>query len=274
MKRNKIFLLAFLILSLINSASYSQTSNSNEWELIATVNVPNIHVISTDPYNNIYIGDKSGNIIKTDATGKIIHNFSPSRKGEIALLEAWRSVNIFAFYRELQTYTILDRFLNTSSPATKFNRDLIGFARLASFSSDNNLWIIDDIEFSLKKLNLSFQQLDVNTRLDLLLDPQQYDLNFMREYQNLLFINDKNSGILIFDNLGNYKTTLPHKGLDFFCFDKNNIYFLTDNTIKSIDVYTYKETSIPLPDGNFKKAIIGKNEIYLFSDHYFSIYKK
>ncbi len=151
----------------------------------------------------------------------------------------------------------------------------IGFVRLATYSYDNNIWLIDERDFSLKKFNLSQTKVDLNTPLDLLLDPSLYDMNFMREYQNLVFVNDKNSGILVFDNMGNYKTKIPIKGLSQIGFYNDEIYFQEGDKIRFINIYTYIERTENLPEnGAFQFILYAPSRLYLFKNTSVEVYKR
>ncbi|WP_299252029.1 hypothetical protein [uncultured Cytophaga sp.] len=199
-----------------------------------------IGCVSSDAYGFIYLTDHSGNIYKLDSLGKQFVLASPPRRGQITSIEATRNVNIFVFYSDYQVYYYYDRFL-MQSQTLSFPSALVGFARIATPSLDQNIWLVDDQDFSLKKLNSKYYTIDINTPLDLIIDPEVYNMNCMREYQNLLFINDANSGILIFDNMGNYKTRIPVTGLTYFSFYGDNLVFVKDGCMHIMNIYTYKE---------------------------------
>ncbi|MBC7451529.1 MAG: hypothetical protein H7259_08590, partial [Cytophagales bacterium] len=165
-----------------------------------------------------------------------------------------------------------DRFLNQSQ-ALNFNNQNIGFARIATPSLDQNVWLVDDQDFNLKKYNNTYFTIDINTPLDLIVDPEQYDMNFMREYQNLLFINDANSGVLIFDNMGNYKTRLPVKGLTYISFFGDNLVYIKDGSLYMINIYTYKEKVYTRDEfKNVTNAVITDKRLYFISKDTLFIY--
>jgi hypothetical protein len=250
-------------------------ARATEWEKIKTISLPSpVSTVSLDRYGLFYLADEEGNIFKYDSTGALLITYSPPKKADVTLLEAWRNINIFVFYRSFQEFVLLDRFLSPS-PNTKIETSAIGFARLATFSYDNNIWVIDETDFSLKKYNLSYSKTDLNTSLDLLLDPSLYDMNFIREYQNLVFINDKNSGILIFDNMGTYKTKIPVKGLPTIGFYNDEIYFQEGEKIRFINIYTYAERTENLPiNESFQFVLYSKSRLYLFRNNSVEVYKR
>ena len=247
-----------IILLLIFFQTYAQRITP-----LTTVKIPGtIGCVSSDPYLFVYLTDDKGNLYKIDSLGKQFTLSSPPRRGPITSVEAYRNVNIFVFYREYQVYYYFDRFLNQSQ-SLEFNDDKIGFVRIATPSLDQNVWIIDDQDFNLKKYNTTYLTIDLNINLDLIIDPEQYDMNFIREYQNLLFVNDANSGVLIFDNMGNYKTRIPVLGLTNISFYGNDLVYMKDGCLYMINVYTYKERKICKDEfKNATAAIITDNRLY------------
>lgn len=203
--------------------------------------------VSVDKNQILFVADDKGNIQQYNSKCEKILNFSPaSNLANIQSLDAWQTVRVFLFYRDLQQFLILDRFLNLTASYTVPN-DLIGFAHLISPSADNSLWILDNTDFSLKKYNPLTEQIVSNTALDLILNPRAYELNYIREYQNLVFLNDKLSGVLVFDNLGNYLKTIPQKGLNHISFLENELCFVVDSQAVIMDLYSQKERKMNLP---------------------------
>ncbi|MEM9391442.1 MAG: hypothetical protein AAGA02_13265, partial [Bacteroidota bacterium] len=202
-------------------------------------------LVSTDKKGNIYVSLANGAINQYNTDGDLLNHYSPVKPSEAALIEAWNPLKIFVFYRDFQEYVFLDRFLTTAS---RFSfAEISSYIGLATMSADNNLWLIDYSEFSLKKYDVNLQQVTIERPLDLVLDPDEYDLTFMREYQNLLFLADRNKGVLMFDNLGNYLRLLSTDQLDYFSFTKNELYFVKNQSLSFIDIYTGKMRSVDLP---------------------------
>jgi len=114
------------------------------------------------------------------------------------------------------------------------------------------------------KYNSFSNTVELSTKLDLIISLDDHDITFMKEYQNLLFINDKNSGIYILDNFGNYKTKLDIPGLNFFNFWKNNLYYFKDGKIILFDIYSGKIEEINIPaDLDPQLVLLGENHIYV-----------
>lgn len=213
--------------------------------LVDSFALPKAELAAADKYGNFYIADPQGNLHQYDSTGKFLVNFSPEKVGSISLLEARQSVRVFVFYRDFQQIIWLDRFLKKIESYDLENMDL-GFVRLVAPSPDNRLWILSDSDFSLLKYDPRTRQTLFKIPLQWALPPADYDFIYLTEYQNLLFLQDRNGKLLVFDNLGNYRQTfeLPTE-TTWISFWKNGFYYLEKNRLKSTDFYT-SQTEIQL----------------------------
>ena len=195
---------------------------------------------SLDRQGNIYIADANGSIERFDREGQSAFTFSADKNGTVTLLEAWQGLRTFVFYRDFQEYLFLNRFLDGPG-RFRIGQDLSNYFQWATLAADNNLWLIDQQELSLKKLVIDLNEFIIETPFNLNLDPRNFELTFIREYQNLLFISDRASGVLVFDNLGNYLETLPLKNLSHFSFSDNELMGIsTAGTLTFLDIYSQK----------------------------------
>ncbi|MDQ3292591.1 MAG: hypothetical protein M3Q05_14990 [Bacteroidota bacterium] len=226
-------------------------------------------VVSLDRLDNIYLTDQKNNLHKYDPSGKFISTFSPPITGHIASLEAWNTAKILLFYDDQQTITFLDRFLAPIS-SVRLSDQVDGIIKAASFASDNKIWAFNESNFSLYKIDLQFPEATRSIPLDLVLPKQQYDIRFLREYQNKVFLLDKLSGVYVFDNLGNFQKRLPFTGLNNIGFRGDELYFLANNQIHFFHLYTLQERTVDLPstsdNSSIKQVLAGETKLYLISD--------
>lgn len=243
-----------------------QVSRAQSLKIINTIALEEVKEVSIDRKGNLFYSDEKGNIKMLNRVGELIHSFSPQKTGQVSLIEAWPTLRVFVFYRDLQEYLFLDRFL-ASGPRYEFDNELIGFVSMATVSNDNGLWLLDDSDYTLKKLDLNFNEITVNSSLNTLFTSEKIAVNYMREYQNMLFLNDKNSGILVFDNYGNYIKKLPFTGLEYFSFKGDELYFLKQNTIHFYNLYNFQERKIDLPANKaYQYVFMAGNDITLLSE--------
>ena len=199
---------------------------------------------------------------KYNPQGDLLEHFSPEKPGDVTLIEAWNPLRIFLFYSDFQEYMFLDRFL-TSSNRFSFHH-ISSYVGLATMSADNNIWLVDYSDFSLKKYDLTFDKVIIQQPFDLLLNKDSYEVEFMREYQNLLFFSVVDKGILIFDNLGNYLKTLEETGIGYFGFLKNELYYVKDSELHFYDIYSAERRKEEMPS-SADLAMVLENRLLLIS---------
>lgn len=255
--------LVFLCFALTLLIFFPYNTEAQSLQLISSTPIRQVRAISIDKKNMLYLADNLGDIKRYDISGTQQQVFSPTKIGNISSLEAWTSLRVLVFYEEYQEFLILDRFLNQTS-AYSLEPSQIGFAKVISLAADNNLWVFDNTDFSLKKYDPINKSNLLITALDLLLDPENHEINFIREYQNILLVNDKNKGILLFDNLGNYKKTLNYPGLNYLGVAGDEICFLNGDRLYFYNIYQDQERFLNLPlDQNWLYAgLIGE---YIFT---------
>ena len=247
------------------------TSQAQDLQLIDSIRFGPITQASIDRQGHIYLANEAGEINKYDMDGKLMVTYSPTKPATITLLEAWQGIRVFVYYNDFQEYLLLDRFL-TPTPPIKLASEL-AFAKLTTLAADDKIWVIDEAGYSLKKWDAVQRRVFIETPFSFLSQFPVLEVNYLREYQNLLFINDIQSGVLVFDNLGNYLKTMVHKNLTYFNFSGDQMYFLDNQHLQLVNVYNgeLQEISLPTKD-KFNQALLTKNRLILIADHYFKIY--
>lgn len=232
-----------------------------------TLIFPGCTHISLSSTGQILACDKRSNLVWFDSTGKRLYHFSPRRPALVHLLEAWNGLRPFAYYRDFQEFIVLDRFL-LADESNRLDPETIGFCRLAAPAADGNLWIIDERTFDLKKLDLKTQKVLYTTPLNLILPAQNYDLSFMREYQNNLYLADGKGALLMFDQMGNFKRKLPLRNVKWFSFEKDECYTLSSDSLVYFQPFRNVLRKEPLP-----KRVQGAEKVLIINRKYFWIDK-
>ncbi|MGW8121243.1 hypothetical protein ACV07N_01190 [Roseivirga echinicomitans] len=253
--------IAFVILLAFQGHGHAQA-----WKKIESIKLNNpANQVSIDRQGNLYVSTLNGSIDKYNASGSLQSHYSPSKRSTPQLIEAWQGLRVFAFYKDFQEYSFFDRFLSSSERYAINNQKIVSYASLATVAADNNIWVLDAQGFTLKKVDVNNNEVISETNLSLVLSKKRYEFSFLREYQNLLFINDKNNGVLVFDNLGNYLETLPLFNLDFFSFKDSSLISIQNGNLVYFDIYTKQKKEVSLPDPSYTFVLMENKRVFLFS---------
>ncbi len=165
---------------------------------------------------------------------------------------------------------MLDRFL---APLPGYGRPLrinaaqVGFARLATLANDGQLWLFDDTDFSLKKYDPVTGRVSLHISLELVIEGDDHQFITLREYQNLIFLQDALSGVLVFDNAGNFRNKIALSSASSFGLCEDELYFFDANQLVFVHLYHPKRRRFSLPTGaNPLSITIGPTKIFMLTE--------
>lgn len=220
---------------------------------------------SIDRQGHLYFASIDGVIEKYDQSGKLLYHFSPQKKATPSLLEAWQGLRVFAYYQAFQEYLFLNRFLTYSERYNLDQLKLGQFNGVFTLSADNNFWIFNSNTLTLSKVDIQNGEILFENNLSLTLNTKSIQPTFIREYQNLVFISDRQQGVLVFDNLGNYIELIDIKGLDYFSFQSNDLVAISDNTIVHQDIYSKRKREISTANLSYQIVFMENNQLIAIS---------
>ena len=163
----------------------------------------------------------------------------------------------------------------SSDPEAILDPSFVGYATETAYSADNNLWIFDQSDQSIKKISLLNNMVITSTALPLNISEEEWDLIQIEEYQNRLYLYNSSEDIYVFDNLGNYIRKLGVSSDCKVCFIGNNMAYIQGTKILLYDVYKNEITELgTLNNTNgILKVISANNFIYLIFRNKISVYE-
>jgi hypothetical protein len=179
--------------------------------------------IRSDELGNVF-AIKDNQLTKYNQKGEETHTYSNLYSGDISFIDTHDPFKILLYYPSFGQIQFLDHTLSLSSSRIDLNQLGLGLSTLVCSSYQGAFWVYDPTNFELVRIN---QSLEVNERSGNLqqVTGLSVDPNYMLERDNTLYLNDPNTGILIFDKYGSYYKTIPVKGLvSFQVFDRKIIY--------------------------------------------------
>ncbi len=200
---------------------------------------------------------ETGEVFKYDKDGKQIgtHGFEVPP----TLLDPLDGVQSFYFDEASEHYGNLSSDLSSASkhavdPAFAVRPWLV-------CPSLHELWILDSADFSIKKTKMKSTAISLESVIIHLPSKQIKDFTYMREYQNYLFLLDKNAGIHIYNSLGKFVKTIGEKGLEYFSFFGEEIYYMKNNQLFLTDLYTNEKRTLQVPI-NCRFALLRDDYLY------------
>jgi len=229
-----------------------QLTKIKEWS------VGEIAGITVDRIGDFFVIQKKGGIKKYDPDGKLMASL-PKRKP--SLIEPWYHPSIFIYDRQSQKYFSYGRFFENVQEH-KIAPEFAIEPYLVCPTHDNRLWILDRADYSLKKINPLTHE--VVNEFTLAVESYAPEFTYLKEYQNLLFLHEKNKNIWIVNTLGKIITKIEINNPVNFSFFGQELYYLENNTIKFFDLLTEATREMPL-SGELKFALVTDERILTVS---------
>jgi len=230
---------------------------------LAEIEINGLDQVSMDNRDQIFISSREGDLYLYDSKGNRLNYFSPPRQGRISQLEAAWTVNIFTFSEDLQEYRVLDRFLNPIAEHNFFDAS-INLAKAATFGNNNIVWVWDESDLSLKRIDyLRNLVLDAQPLL-LLTDSKNLNILEMREFKNRLFVLAPEEGDFVFDNQGNLIRQINLKQVPNLSLYKDYLLWIEN---KHLNTYCLSTKAIfklfEVKDSKAAKVIVGNTKLLL-----------
>jgi hypothetical protein len=260
MKNTLIFLL------FISSTCFSQS----KFNLITTIKVES-DFITSDNQSNIYIV-KGNELTKYDKTGKELYKYSNKNFGNISFVDASNMLKILVFYKDFLQVVLLDNTLSLNGEPVSLEQ--IGYVQgqLACTSHNSGMWIYDQQNFEIVRLDQNLIQTQKTGNLTAMLNTDLQP-NFLLEYNNRVYLNNPSSGVLIFDVYGTYYKTLPVQTSLRFQPLGDWVYFFSGKNVKAYNILTSEEKQFEIPLTDFQNfrlemgilILQAQNSIFLYT---------
>lgn len=243
--------------------SISALSQQNK---ITTIKISDVRSAYVDRPGDLYILFKNNTLKKYDTLGVLVReqHFPESP----AAFDPRDGARLFVCLRNTCSF-----FSEETKQEFKIEPHYAIDPQLICSSGDHNFWILDQSDLSLKRINPT----QSNVLVDELIDQKQFshptEFTFMREYQNFLFVIERNSGILIFNSLGKQIQKIPAPEIEYLNFLGEELYYKMKNKLFWYDLFDASTREIPVePACKFmlltdtRKYLIYENKIEIFEN--------
>src|SRR5882724_3734982 len=182
----------------------AQTGSS--FKLVKTIS-GDIVDFTVDNLDNIYLLNSRNQLKKLNANGDSIAIFNDVKKfGQAALVDASNPLKVLLYYKDFSTIVVLDRFLNIRNSIDLRKQNIFQVKAIGQ-SYDNKIWIYDELENKLKKIDEDGKLLLETPDFRLLLGQAPSPQKIFDE-DKFVYIYDSLQGIFVFDYFGTFKNNI------------------------------------------------------------------
>lgn len=256
-----IFTILLICVSLLGAAQVTDSSFS----LVKTYK-GDIAGAALDKLDNLYIISSTGQVKKFGARGDSVGVFNGVRAyGKLSAIDVSNPLKPLLFYKDFSNVVVLDRFLANRASINLRQYNILQPTAIG-LSYDNNIWVFDQFDYKLKKVdeagNLLLQTDDFRQLFGQSFAPQK-----IINDNGFVYLADSANGIFVFDNYGTYKRKVLLKNWSTIDVWNGMIVRLSQNAVWVYNPTKFTERSLRLPASfiPFLHSVTTTNKLITFS---------
>lgn len=205
-----------------------------------------IVAFAVDNLDNIYLLSAANQLKKLSPGGDSIAVFNNVKNfGKATLIDVSNPLKVLLYYRDFATIVVLDRLLNVRNTIDLRKQNILQ-VRAIGQSYDNKVWLYDELENKLKKIDEEGKVLSETVDFRLLFGeapaPQQ-----IVDQDRYVYLYDSAKGVFVFDYYGTLKNKIPVAGWQNIKVTGKYIFGSADDKLFRYNIATFqiKEWKMP-----------------------------
>ncbi len=206
----------------------------------------NIVQFAADNLDNVYVLNDRNRLIKYSPSGDSLSVYNDVRQyGQVSYIDVSNPLRILLYYRDFSTIVILDRFLNVRN-TIDLRKQQIFQVRAVGQSYDNKIWIYDELESKLRKIDEDGKLLLETPDLRLLTGAAPVPVRLFDE-NKYVYLCDPANGIYVFDYFGTLKNVIEIRKWENLKVAGKYIFGSMNGKLYRYDIGTYRYEDWTLP---------------------------
>jgi hypothetical protein len=202
---------------------------------------------TTDNLDNIYILNSRNQLKKLDANGDSVAIFNDIKKyGKATLIDVSNPLKIVLYYKDFATVVMLDRFLNVRNTIDLRKQNILQ-AKALGQSFDNKIWLYDELENKLKKIDEEGKLLLETPDFRLLMGRAISPIKIFDE-NKYVYVYDSLSGVYVFDYFGGLKNNILIQRWQNFKVSGNYIFGSKSDTLYRYEISSFQFDEWKMPE--------------------------
>jgi hypothetical protein len=207
-------MLKYLTILLFFASATINAQTDTTFQLVKKIK-GDIVAFAADNLDNLYLLNSTDQLKKINEKGDSIAVFNNIRKyGKVAQIDVSNPLRVLLYYKDFSTVVILDRLLNVKSTIDLRKQEIFQ-TQAVCLSYDNGIWLYDEFEHKLKKLDEEGKLLFSSTDFRQLFD-EVFSFTTINDQDGFLYLYDKDKGVYVFDYYGTLKNIFSLTGYNNF----------------------------------------------------------
>ena len=247
-------------------------TQSSPFKFQKIINYP-IVSFAVNNLGELYFINTNNQLKKLNEKGDSVGVFNQVTKyGKLSYVDAQNPWKTILFYENFSTIVLLDKYLNVVTNINLRKQNIFGVKTVAS-SYDNNIWLFDEQENKLKKIDDAGKVLMETVDFRLLFDSVPSPVQIV-DRDGFVYLYDPKKGVYVFDYYGSFKNRLPFLNWKDITVIEKNLYGFDDTKLYSYGLGSLNLKQYPLPPAfkNYSSLKVGTNKIYFLKNNNLQVY--
>jgi len=228
----------FIYVILLFSSSVLNAQADTAFQLIKTIK-SDIVDFAVDNLDNLYLFNSSNQLKKLNANGDSVAAYNDVKKyGRATYIDVSNPLRILLYYKDFSTIVTLDRLLNIRS-VIDLRKNNILQVNAIGLSYDNNIWLYDEGNSKLKKIDDTGKLLLETPDFRQLFGDAPSPLSIF-DQDGYVYMYDSIKGVYVFDYYGALKNKVLITGWKDFKVAGKYIYGITNDTMQRYQINTFR----------------------------------
>lgn len=210
--------------------------------------------LNCDALGNIYIANDY-ELILYGPDGTLLFTYTNYLAGNITFVDPSDPFKVLVYYRDFGQIEVLDNYLSPSTDPILLQAYGLELTTLVCRSYNSGMWVYNSQDFELLRINENMQITDRTGNLSMITG-QDVNPNYLIENEGMLYLNDPEIGIMVFDKYGTYYNTYTFTGINEFQVHSNRIIYVIGQVMYTYNIVKLIETKIALPVQEHQEAKI------------------
>jgi hypothetical protein len=212
---------------------------------------PIVHA-TVDRAGELYIETNAGQIQRFDKDGNLLSAYKNFPAP--TLFEPRDGARLFAYFNNARRIDYMNPSFEVTS-SFQIDSALVINPWVVCSSGGHNIWVVDEADGTLKKIDPRTSSLFVDIKLPPVISTELAAVVSIREYQGFIFLLHKENGIYIFNGMGKLIKTISVTGLTYFNFLGEELYYPSDGKVIFFNLFTAQPREM-LPGAPFQFVLL------------------
>lgn len=200
-----------------------------------------------DNLDNIYILNSRNQVKKLNANGDSVAVFNDIKRfGKATLIDVSNPLKLLLYYKDFGSIVVLDRFLNVVNSIDLRKQDILQ-AKAIGQSYDNKIWVYDELENKLKKIDEEGKLMQETTDFRLLFDKAPVPQKLF-DQDKYVYLYDSAQAVFVFDYYGALKNKIQITGWNNFKIAGKYIFGSKGAVLNRYEISTFRISEWKMPE--------------------------